>query len=90
MPPTLGDGELQRFIDLKLDDRTLKAIGDMGFGYKDLTQVWKKAIPPLLAGRDVLGVLQRQAQRNGTGVIVVSPTREVPPQIFGVARELLT
>ena len=27
--------------------------------------------------------------RNGTGVIVVSPTRELALQIFGVARELM-
>lgn len=29
------------------------------------------------------------ANRNGTGVLVVSPTRELALQIFGVARELL-
>ena len=29
------------------------------------------------------------ADRNGTGVIVVSPTRELALQIFGVARELM-
>jgi superfamily II DNA/RNA helicase len=28
--------------------------------------------------------------RNGTGVIIVSPTRELALQIFGVARELLS
>lgn len=28
-------------------------------------------------------------QRNGTGVIVVSPTRELALQIFGVARDLM-
>ena len=29
------------------------------------------------------------ADRNGTGVIVVSPTRELALQIFGVARDLM-
>ena len=29
------------------------------------------------------------ANRNGTGVIVVSPTRELALQIFGVARDLM-
>ena len=27
--------------------------------------------------------------RNGTGVIIISPTRELALQIFGVARELM-
>ena len=33
--------------------------------------------------------LTLMAYRNGTGVIVVSPTRELALQIFGVARELM-
>jgi ATP-dependent RNA helicase DDX18/HAS1 len=69
----------------------------------------RQAIPPLLAGKDVLGAAKtgsgktlaflipaieilhglRFKPRNGTGVIVVSPTRELALQIFGVARELM-
>ncbi|KAI5307986.1 ATP-dependent RNA helicase [Ascosphaera atra] len=75
-----------------------------------MTEIQRRAIPPLLAGRDVLGAAKtgsgktlgflipaiemlsalRFKPRNGTGVVVVSPTRELALQIFGVARELMT
>ena len=78
-------------------------------GFEKMTTIQRKAIPPLLAGRDVLGAAKtgsgktlaflipavemlsalRFKPRNGTGVIVVSPTRELALQIFGVARELM-
>lgn len=86
---------------------TMKAINDMGF--QKMTTVQAKTIPPLLAGRDVLGAAKtgsgktlaflipavellyslRFKPRNGTGVIVITPTRELALQIFGVARELM-
>ena len=95
------------FADLKLSDKTMKAIEDMKF--TEMTEIQKRGIPPLLAGRDVLGAAKtgsgktlaflipavemlsalRFKPRNGTGVIVVSPTRELALQIFGVARELM-
>lgn len=96
-----------RFEDVGLSEPTLKAIREMGF--EKMTPVQAKTIPPLLAGRDVLGAaktgsgktlafllpaiemlyLLRFKPRNGTGVIVVLPTRELALQIFGVARELM-
>ncbi|OTB04612.1 hypothetical protein M426DRAFT_320722 [Hypoxylon sp. CI-4A] len=100
--------DAQNFADLKLSEKTTKAIKeDMGF--EKMTTIQRKAIPPLLAGRDVLGAAKtgsgktlaflipavemlsalRFKPRNGTGVIVVSPTRELALQIFGVARELM-
>ena len=68
-----------------------------------------QAIPPLMAGRDLLGAAKtgsgktiafllpavellsslRFKPRNGTGVIVVSPTRELAIQSYGVAKELM-
>ena len=95
------------FSDLKLSEKTMKAIEDMKF--TTLTEIQQRGIPPLLAGRDVLGAAKtgsgktlaflipavemlsalRFKPRNGTGVIVVSPTRELALQIFGVARELM-
>ncbi|KAK9350542.1 P-loop containing nucleoside triphosphate hydrolase protein [Lipomyces doorenjongii] len=96
------------FTDLKLSEPTLQALTeDMKF--TTMTSVQARTIPPLLAGRDVLGAAQtgsgktlaflipavemlrslRFKPRNGTGVIVVSPTRELALQIFGVARELM-
>lgn len=98
----------ENFADLNLSEKTTKAIKeDMGF--EKMTTIQRRAIPPLLAGRDVLGAAKtgsgktlaflipavemlsalRFKPRNGTGVIVVSPTRELALQIFGVARELM-
>jgi ATP-dependent RNA helicase DDX18/HAS1 len=104
--PTLSDSS-NLFADLKLSERTMKAIEGMGF--ETMTEIQQRAIPPLLAGKDVLGAAKtgsgktlaflipavemlsslRFKPRNGTGVIVVSPTRELALQIFGVARELM-
>ncbi|EEP75733.1 ATP-dependent RNA helicase DDX18 [Uncinocarpus reesii 1704] len=66
------ESEPQKFSELNLSEKTLKAIQDMGF--ETMTEIQRRGIPPLMAG---------------TGVIVVSPTRELALQIFGVARELM-
>jgi ATP-dependent RNA helicase DDX18/HAS1 len=103
--PTVEDPT--KFSDLNLSDRTSAAIKEMGF--EDMTEIQRRAIPPLMAGKDVLGAAKtgsgktlaflipaiemlsamRFKPRNGTGVIIVSPTRELALQIFGVARELM-
>ncbi|KAH3909760.1 ATP-dependent RNA helicase HAS1 [Parastagonospora nodorum] len=103
--PTVDDPT--RFDELNLSERTMEAIKTMGF--ESMTEIQRKAIPPLLSGKDVLGAAKtgsgktlaflipaiemlssmRFKPRNGTGVIVVSPTRELALQIFGVARELM-
>lgn len=95
------------FSSLELSEPTNKALADMGF--TTMTPVQAKAIPPLLAGKDVLGaartgsgktlaflipaveLLHRMKfkPRNGTGIIIVSPTRELALQIFGVAKDLM-
>ena len=105
--PQVGDGP-QTFAELQLAEKTMKAIHDMNFSA--MTEIQRRGIPPLLAGRDVLGAAKtgsgktlaflipavemlsalRFKPRNGTGVIVVSPTRELALQIFGVARELMS
>lgn len=97
----------EQFSDLNLSEKTMKAIEDMKF--EKMTEIQQRGIPPLLAGRDVLGAAKtgsgktlaflipavemlsslRFKPRNGTGIIVVSPTRELALQIFGVARELM-
>ena len=101
------NGEATDFADMSLSDRTMKAI--QGMGFTSMTEIQRRAIPPLLAGRDVLGAAKTGSgktlaflipavemlhslkfkPRNGTGVIIVSPTRELALQIFGVARELM-
>ncbi|KAI8377840.1 ATP-dependent RNA helicase HAS1 [Radiomyces spectabilis] len=95
------------FDSLDCCDETKKAIADMKF--TQMTQVQATTVPPLLAGRDVLGAAKTGSgktlaflipaietlfrnkfkARNGTGVIIVSPTRELALQIYGVAQELL-
>lgn len=97
----------QNFTDLALSAPTLKAIQSMGF--TTMTEVQARTIPPLLAGKDVLGAAKTGSgktlaflipaiellyslkfkPRNGTGAIVITPTRELALQIFGVARELM-
>ncbi|KAH9947657.1 DEAD-domain-containing protein [Amylocystis lapponica] len=95
------------FSELELSEPTSRALAEMGF--TTMTPVQEKAIPPLLAGKDVLGaartgsgktlaflipaveLLHRMKfkPRNGTGIVIVSPTRELALQIFGVAKELM-
>lgn len=95
------------FSSLDCCERTKNAINDLGF--TKMTEVQARTIPPLMAGRDVLGAAKTGSgktlaflipavemlyrlkfkPRNGTGAIIVSPTRELALQIFGVAKELL-
>jgi ATP-dependent RNA helicase DDX18/HAS1 len=103
--PTVDEPE--KFAELKLSERTMAAIESMGF--ESMTEIQRRAIPPLMTGKDVLGAAKTGSgktlaflipaiemlysmkfkPRNGTGVLIVSPTRELALQIFGVARELL-
>lgn len=52
--------ERQPFSSLSLSEPTMKALAEMGF--QTMTPVQAKAIPPLIAGKDVLG-----AARTGSG-----------------------
>lgn len=74
-----------------------------------MTEIQAKAIPPLLAGRDLVGAAKtgsgktlaflipavelvyklRFMPRNGTAIIIISPTRELSMQTFGVLKELM-
>ncbi|GAB1312598.1 ATP-dependent RNA helicase [Madurella fahalii] len=106
LPPPIST-DAQAFSELNLSEKTMKAIAEMGF--TKMTEIQRRGIPPLLAGKDVLGAAKtgsgktlaflipavemlsslRFKPRNGTGAIVVTPTRELALQIFGVARELM-
>ncbi|KAI0724324.1 P-loop containing nucleoside triphosphate hydrolase protein [Cerioporus squamosus] len=105
--PPEGAPERKPFSELGLSENTMKALDEIGF--KTMTPVQEKAIPPLLAGKDVLGAARTGSgktlaflipaiellhrlkfkPRNGTGIIIISPTRELALQIFGVAKELM-
>lgn len=53
--------EPQKFTELNLSDKTMKAlVEDMKF--ENMTEIQRRGIPPLLAGRDVLG-----AAKTGSG-----------------------
>lgn len=57
--PTTGD-DPKKFTDLKLSSKTMQAISDMEFD--TMTEIQQRGIPPLLAGKDVLG-----AAKTGSG-----------------------
>ena len=57
--PATG-GEPQRFSDLNLSAKTMQAIEGMKFD--KMTEIQQRGIPPLMAGRDVLG-----AAKTGSG-----------------------
>ena len=50
----------QKFSDLHLSSKTMQAIEEMKF--ETMTEIQKRGIPPLMAGRDVLG-----AAKTGSG-----------------------
>ena len=94
------------FESLGLSKNTMAGIAELG--YSVMTEVQARTIPPLLAGRDVLGAARTGSgktlaflipsvellyhakfmPRNGTGVMVLSPTRELALQIYNVAQQL--
>lgn len=66
LPSALGvslpgqDALPEKFTDINLSDKTLKALDDMKF--ENMTEIQARGIPPLLAGKDVLG-----AAKTGSG-----------------------
>lgn len=107
--PRTDEARPEKFSELNLSEKTLKAIVE-DIKYEKMTEIQSRAIPPSLAGLDILGAARtgsgktlaflipavemlhslRFKPRNGTGVIVISPTRELALQIFGVAKELMS
>ncbi len=58
--PLVAGTMAEKFTDLNLSEKTLKAIENMGF--ETMTEIQKRTIPPLLAHKDVLG-----AAKTGSG-----------------------
>ncbi|XP_074583916.1 DEAD-box ATP-dependent RNA helicase 27-like isoform X2 [Curcuma longa] len=95
------------FSNLPISKQTMKAIQEMGFQH--MTQIQSRAIPPLLAGKELMGAARTGSgktlaflipavellhhicfmPRNGTGVIIICPTRELAIQTHAVAKDLL-
>ena len=57
---SLPGAEPQKFAELNLSDKTMKALETMGF--TNMTEIQRRGIPALLTGRDVLG-----AAKTGSG-----------------------
>lgn len=97
-----GNEENLKFEELNVDEKILKAIGDMGF--EEASPIQAKAIPVVLGGKDIVG----QAQ-TGTGktaaygipmlqsidpklkcvqAVVLCPTRELAIQVADEIRKL--
>lgn len=66
LPSALGvslpgqDKEVELFSELNLSSKTMQALADMKF--EKMTEIQQRGIPPLLAGKDVLG-----AAKTGSG-----------------------
>lgn len=74
-----------------------------------MTPIQARSIPPLLAGKDLIGAAKTGSGKtlaflipsvellckaqfrphNGTGVLILSPTRELALQIYGVLNKLM-
>ena len=70
------------FADLGLDPKVLKAVD--GLGYETPSPIQAATIPPLLAGRDVVGLAQ-----TGTGKTAALISPEVPTVAIVPADELV-
>ena len=83
------------FHELELDDRVLKALGDIG--YESPSPIQAQTIPPLMSGRDVMGLAQTGTGKTaafalpilskldldakGPQALVLAPTRELAIQV---------
>lgn len=96
------------FASLPLSDLTSNGLTSLGF--TRMTQIQAMSIPPLLAGKDLIGAAKtgsgktlsflvpciellhkaKFTTKNGTGAIIISPTRELSLQIYGVLRDVCT
>ena len=61
LPPT-STSATQNFADLNLNEKTMKAIKEMGFD--KMTPIQQRGIPPLLAGKDVLYAFSETSQKS--------------------------
>ena len=100
--PKAADPNQVLFADLDISDELLRAITDMGFVSPSPIQA--EAIPPILAGRDVIGQAQTgtgktaafglpaldliDVQDRSVQVLVLCPTRELAVQVSEEIKKL--
>ena len=102
-PPAPPSGELSgAFSALGVAERSLGVLAGMGF--TEPTPIQERALPALLAGRDVVGVAQTGSGktlafalplvehadpgRREVQAVVLVPTRELAQQVLGVLEEV--
>ena len=94
--------ELASWDDLDCDINLLRGI--YAYGFETPSTIQKKAIKPLLSGRDIIAQAQSgtgktgaftigtlgqiNLQENTTQAIILSPTRELSKQIYNVLKEI--
>jgi ATP-dependent RNA helicase DeaD len=93
---TIPDDDIQiTFADLDLDERVLAALTDVG--YETPTPIQAATIPPMMAGRNVIGLAQTgtgktaafavpilsriDVTRSTTQALILAPTRELALQV---------
>ncbi|CAN0023523.1 unnamed protein product, partial [Scytosiphon promiscuus] len=93
-----------KFSALPLSDVMFAALAELNF--TTTTKIQAQAIPPLLAGEDMVGAAKtgsgktlaflvpclhkvKWSHRNGTACIIISPTRELSLQTYGVLRDVI-
>ena len=96
--------EIEKFEDLEIDEKILRGI--FSYGFENPSPIQKKAIVPVLSGRDVIaqaqsgtgktatftvGVLGRiNPAENKTQALILAHTRELALQINNVFRQIGT
>lgn len=96
--------EYDSFDEMGIDDKILRGL--YGFGFEKPSPIQRKAIVPIISGRDILAQAQSGTGKTGTFVIggscridpsknevqmvVISPTRELADQTATVAKGIGT
>jgi ATP-dependent RNA helicase RhlE len=85
-------GVLMNFENLHLDRNILRGVDELG--YKELTPIQSKTIPPILTGKDVIGLAQTGTGKTAAFVLPIlqrlidMPERQVNAAIITPTREL--
>ncbi|MGB8391380.1 DEAD/DEAH box helicase [Mycobacterium sp.] len=95
LPDSSPEAAATTFADLQIDPSVLRAIADVG--YESPTAIQAATIPPLMAGRDVVGLAQTGTGKTAafaipilskidvtskaTQALVLAPTRELALQV---------
>ncbi len=89
------------FKELGLSQQLVSAIDKLGF--TEPTQIQKKSIPPIMAGKDVIGesatgsgktlafgcgIVKHVAPKEGLQALILTPTRELAEQVKNSLKEL--